>query len=361
MDAINQNSHVINTQTLTAQPLPQATTQTEEATLAEPQDTFSQQSPTAEADDEAPKMGKLKRFIKAGKELVNEAKESPITFIKDHKKSIPGIIAAAAIIATNTLDDEQVDDIKDLATEALTKKSIDGKIQFFTDCAKFVGHSAAVGCLIGGAAVAIEGLVQAGGGLVKIGKATKDKEGYKAATGTRSVVAGTRKAMKGAVISAAGVTGGALASASKVARSVVMPQLRKVAAGLNIGIGVRNIIKGIKEKDKKSIVSGALDIGYGTATMAAVLFGGPVLSAACTGLLVAKQTVAVGKKAARFIKKDREIQEKRRQQEEANKPETVQTAQAQTTQTQESQQSSSHKITPGKVISKVEDIVVKLF
>lgn len=361
MNAISQNLNTQSTYTLIpqteiSQTAPPSPPQVEE-NIGEPQDTFSEQAPATEGTDEAPKMGKMKRLIKKGKEIVAEAKDSPITFIKDHKKSIPGVLAAAAIIATNTLDDEQVDDIKDLATEALTKRSIDGKIQFFSDCAKVVGHSAAVGCLIGGAAVAVAGVVQACSGLAKFGKATKDKDGYKAATGTRSLVAGTRKAMKGTVISAAGVTGGALATTSKVARSILMPQLRKVAAGLNIGIGARNLIKGIKEKDKKSMVSGALDIGYGVATMAAVLCGGPVLSTACTALLVTRQTIALGKKAARFIKKDREVQEQRRQQNEANKPATVQN----TPEEQNNQQNSSSKITPGKVISKVEDIIVKLF
>lgn len=260
-------------------------------------------------------IGVFKSFLRQTKELYKEASDSPITFIKDHKKVVPAaagaVAAGAALTAAVLLDAGKADDAADIAQLAIFKGGVKGKIELYSKIAETTGLAAGAACLIGGGVTAAVGLVKAGRGVVKIAKGIKKHDPAAAAKGARTTVAGVRKALTGAVVGAMNA-GGIPGVAAKVTRSVIMPPLRKAAAGLNIGIGTHTLVKGLQHKNKKEIVTGALDLGYGTAVAASIIVGGPAASVACTALLFAKEAFSVGKNIAKLVNKDKNIQKERR-------------------------------------------------
>ena len=85
-----------------------------------------------------------KKMVKKGMSLYKEARHSPLTFVKDHaKKGVPTVIIlglGAAAFCSEALDDEQVDDIKDLAEDAANKGGgIKKNIEFFNKLSDFSG------------------------------------------------------------------------------------------------------------------------------------------------------------------------------------------------------------------------------
>lgn len=260
-------------------------------------------------------IGGFKDFVRQTKELYKEASDSPLTFIKDHKKGVPiaagAAAAGAALTAAVLLDTGKADDAVDIAQLAIFKGGVKGKIELYSKIAETTGLAAGAACLIGGGVTATIGLVNAGKGVGKIAKGIKKHDPAAAAKGVRSTVAGVRKALTGAVVGTLNA-GGIPGVAAKVTRKVIMPPLRKVAAGLNIGIGTHTLVKGVQHKDKKEILTGALDLGYGTAVAASIIVGGPAAAIACTALLLSKETFSVGEKVAKLVNKDKAIQKERK-------------------------------------------------
>ncbi len=256
-----------------------------------------------------------KKMIKKGMSLYKEARHSPLTFVKDHaKKGVPTVIIlglGAAAFCSEALDDEQVDDIKDLAEDAVNKGGgIKKNIEFFSKLADFSGLSAEVCCGVGGAVLAGEGVFKIGEGTRNTIRGIKKKDSHKVLSGLRTSLAGVRKTLNGAVVGTLGLEGKA-GTAAKFIKKTVLPPLRKAAAALNIGVGLKSIQKGIKNKSRTKIINGALDLAYGGAVVASIAVGGPIAAAACAGLLAAKTGWAWTKKVSRCVRRDQEIQAKR--------------------------------------------------
>ncbi|MBQ7501281.1 hypothetical protein IJT93_01000 [bacterium] len=313
MDSINPCSGV-NLPTLRAEQPAETNVKTEPETAASPKDTCEFSQAPGEAQDHI-QTGRLKDFAKKTKELFKEAADSPITFIKDHKKAMPAaagaVSAGAAVAAAALFDCGKADDIIDIAQLAIFKGGVKGKVELYSKIAETTGVAAGAACIIGGGITAAIGITKAVKGVGKIARGIKKHDKAAAAKGVRSALAGTRKALTGAVVGTLNA-GGVIGIASKTTRKVIMPPLRKAAAGLNIGIGVHTLVKGIQHKDKKEILTGALDLGYGTAVAASIIAGGPVTSVTCTVLLFSKEALSAGKKIAKLVKKDRDIQKDRR-------------------------------------------------
>ncbi len=256
-----------------------------------------------------------KKMVKKGMSLYKEARHSPLTFVKDHaKKGVPTVIIlglGAAAFCGEALDDEQVDDIKDLAEDAVNKGGgIKKNIEFFNKLADFSGLSAEVCCGAGGAVLAGEGIFKIGEGTRNTIKGVKKKDSHKVLSGLRTSLAGVRKTLNGAVVGTLSLEGKA-GTAAKFIKKTVLPPLRKAAAALNIGVGLKSIQKGIKNKSRTKIINGALDLAYGGAVVASIAVGGPIAAAACAGLLAAKTGWAWTKKVSRCVRRDQEIQAKR--------------------------------------------------
>ena len=259
-----------------------------------------------------------KKLVKKGMSLYKEARHSPLTFVKDHaKKGIPTVIilgVGAAAFCGEALDDEQVDDIKDLAEDAVNKGGgIKKNVEFFSKLADFSGVSAEVCCGAGGAILAGQGLYKVGQGARNTVRGIKKKDSHATLSGLRTSLAGVRKALNGAVVGTLTLDGKA-GTAAKFIKKTVLPPLRKAAAALNIGVGIKSIQKGIKNKSRTKIINGALDLAYGGAVVASIAVGGPVAAAACTGLLAVKSGWAWTKKVSRCVRRDQEIQAKRQAQ-----------------------------------------------
>ncbi|MGM9993011.1 MAG: hypothetical protein ACI376_09270 [Candidatus Bruticola sp.] len=297
-----------------------------------PQDTLSVTSSSAQTKDHTPctstesnveaptkKQNKSKKspkkLVKKGISLYKEARHSPLTFVKDHaKKGVPAAIAlgvGAAVLCGEAFDDECISDIKDLAENAVTKGGgINKNLKFFNQLSEFSGVSADICCGTGGAILAGQGLYKTGNGVVKTIKAVKKKDSHAVLSGLRTTVAGVRKTLNGAVVGTISLEGKP-EKAAKFIKKTVLPPLRKAAAALNIGVGIKSIQKGIKAKSKTKVINGALDLAYGSAVVVSIAVGGPVAAAACTGLLAVKTGWSWTKKISRCVRRDQEIQEQR--------------------------------------------------
>ncbi len=281
-------------------------------------------APSQEASESGEKLTP-KKLVKKGISLYKEARYSPLTFVKDHaKKGVPTVLIlglGAAAFCGEALDDEQVDDIKDLAEDAVNKGGgIKKNIAFFNKLADFSGTSAEVCCGVGGAVLAGEGLYKIGEGTHNTIKGIKKKDSHKVLSGLRTSLAGVRRTLNGAVVATLSLDGKA-GTAAKFVKKTVLPPLRKAAAALNIGVGLKSIQKGIKNKSRTKIINGALDLAYGGAVVASIAVGGPIAAAACAGLLAAKTGWAWTKKVSRCVRRDQEIQAERqaKQADKANK------------------------------------------
>ncbi|MGM9998892.1 MAG: hypothetical protein ACI38Q_05820 [Candidatus Bruticola sp.] len=313
------------------------------AEFVQPQDALSltsssdhteteQPSLTEESDSAAPAKKKKsnkspKKLVKKGIELYKEARHSPLTFVKDHvNKGVPAAIAlgiGTAVLCGEAFDDEYVSDIKDLAENAVTKGGgINKNIKFFNQLSEFSGLSADLCCGAGGAVLAGQGLCKTGSGVVKTVKAVKKKDSHAVLSGLRTTLAGVRKTLNGAVVGTIALEGKP-GQAAKFVKKTVLPPLRKAAAALNIGVGVKSIQKGIKNKSRTKVINGALDLAYGSAVAVSIAVGGPVAAAACTGLLAVKTGWSWTKKISRCVRRDQEIQEQRQaeQNKKARNPE----------------------------------------
>ncbi len=298
------------------------------ATESEAQAISSDSEAASSAPAKAKKKGKKlspKKMVKKGMSLYKEARHSPLTFVKDHaKKGVPTVIIlglGAAAFCSEVLDDEQVDDIKDLAEDAANKGGgIKKNIEFFNKLSDFSGVSAEICCGAGGAVLAGEGLFKIGEGTRNTIKGIKKKDSHKVLSGLRTSLAGVRKTLNGAVVGTLGLEGKA-GTAAKFVKKTILPPLRKAAAALNIGVGLKSIQKGIKNKSRTKIINGALDLAYGGAVVASIAVGGPIAAAACAGLLAAKTGWAWTKKVSRCVRRDMEIQAERqaKQADKANK------------------------------------------
>ena len=289
-----------------------------EATVSENAEEAASSAPSQADGNGKGKKVSPKKLVKKGMSLYKEARHSPLTFVKDHaKKGIPTVIilgVGAAAFCGEALDDEQVDDIKDLAEDAVNKGGgIKKNVEFFSKLADFSGVSAEVCCGAGGTILAGQGLYKVGQGARNTIKGIKKKDSHATLSGLRTSLAGTRKALNGAVVATLTLDGKA-GTAAKFIKRTVLPPLRKVAAALNIGVGIKSIQKGIKNKSRTKIINGALDLAYGGAVVASIAIGGPVAAAACTGLLAVKSGWAWTKKVSRCVRRDQEIQAKRQAQ-----------------------------------------------
>ncbi len=274
-------------------------------------------STSAQANKKSKKLTP-KKMVKKGVSLYKEARYSPLTFVKDHaKKGIPTVLilgVGAAAFLGEALDDEQVDDIKDLAEDAVNKGGgIKKNIDFCNKLADFAGISAEVCCGAGGAILAGEGIYKIGEGTRNTIKGIKKKDSHKVLSGLRTSLAGVRRTLNGAVVGTLSLEGKAN-TAAKFIKKTVLPPLRKAAAALNIGVGLKSIQKGIKNKSRTKIINGALDLAYGGAVVASIAVGGPIAAAACAGLLAAKTGWGWTKKVSRCIRRDQEIQAQRQAQ-----------------------------------------------
>lgn len=292
----------------------EAASATNAQTVAVSDENITASSTPAKAKKKGKKLAP-KKMIKKGMSLYKEARHSPLTFVKDHaKKGVPTVIIlglGAAAFCSEALDDEQVDDIKDLAEDAVNKGGgIKKNIEFFSKLADFSGLSAEVCCGVGGAVLAGEGVFKIGEGTRNTIRGIKKKDSHKVLSGLRTSLAGVRKTLNGAVVGTLGLEGKA-GTAAKFIKKTVLPPLRKAAAALNIGVGLKSIQKGIKNKSRTKIINGALDLAYGGAVVASIAVGGPIAAAACAGLLAAKTGWAWTKKVSRCVRRDQEIQAKR--------------------------------------------------
>lgn len=250
-------------------------------------------SPATTAKNEAGKKTTLpkkaqavaKRVADKVQDTVDQAKYTPIKFVKKHKVSVAAaLVGAAAVVGLAPKDTLMA------ATEVATSLAAGGtknKIEAYSSIAELLGHAATVGVAIGAAGHVVAGVGKMIKGAVRIGKGAVAKDKIKVARGIRTSVAGARKVLTGAVIATLNAEGGA-GKVATFTKKVLQPPLKKVAAVLNVGIGVGVIVDGIKHKDRSKILTGALDLSYGLAVGASILGGGPPAAAVAKVLLTAK-------------------------------------------------------------------------
>ena len=117
----------------------------------------------------------------------------------------------------------------------------------------------------------------------------KEKDGEKVAEGVGQLAVGTRSIAAGTVMAGMADIGGEVVKQAASAAGTVLTPLGLLHGGIDIGLGVKDIVTG---KDK---VGGALKVGFGTAVAAGAVFGGIPLTVAAIGLLGAKMTHSIVK------------------------------------------------------------------
>ena len=117
----------------------------------------------------------------------------------------------------------------------------------------------------------------------------KEKDGEKVAEGVGQLAVGTRSIAAGTVMAGMADIGGEVVKQVASAAGTVLTPLGLLHGGIDIGLGVKDIVTG---KDK---VGGALKVGFGTAVAAGAVFGGIPLTVAAISLLGAKMTHSIVK------------------------------------------------------------------
>lgn len=93
-------------------------------------------------------------------------------------------------------------------------------------------------------------------------------------------------ATAGAEIGSVGATIGSIAG--KIATPFGL-----ASSAVDFGLGTKEVIEGVKNRDKTAIASGALGMAFGVATAASCFIGGPSILIASVAILLAKCGVAI--------------------------------------------------------------------
>ena len=292
-----------------------------------PHPEHNQKAESAKEGEKTDKPKGVKAKVKSLIDTYRMAEYSPITFFKDHAKGIAGTAAAAGmgalafVLAPGTED--SVSEALDIADNLTSGVGVGNQTELCENIGNLLGVSHKLTSAVGGAAVAGDGVGYIIRGVSRTAKGIKKKDELRAARGMRTTTTGVRRIAVGAAVAGLKM-GGAISKAAKFIQKKVVPQFRKISAPLNLFIGGKALVKGIKNKNKTEIINGALDLAYGSAVVGVIAVGGPVAAAVSGGLLGIREAWNWGKKISRYVRRDQFIQEQRRRAEELQDPNSAQ-------------------------------------
>lgn len=149
---------------------------------------------------------------------------------------------------------------------------IDKTVDLLCAVAEELGFNASLGVVGGTIGYGIAGAGSAVIGTSKIVKGVKQGKADQVIDGVGDVTGGLSNGMASVAVATSAATG-ALNVVGGVAR-ILMTPLGVASGAIEAGLGVKDIVQGVKTGAKHKIASGALAAGYGLATVAACVGGG---------------------------------------------------------------------------------------
>ncbi len=279
----------------------------------------------------AKKKGKFqpKEEWKRLKDAVKEGhpEKALISFAVRHPKGtaiaagVTGLAATAAVGSLVALSGHKPSDVVEVVKDIASAGSLSDKAQAFGKIGELVGTNAVIGALVGSGGIAGVGIYTAIEGIDRISKGVKKGDPLKFSRGLRKINVGLKSGLAAGTVASYGVIGarGVIGGV----RAMLSPGLKIATATLNTAVGTFQLVKGVKKKDKKDIIGGALNLGVGVAAGVSMAVGGGVVAAACTVFSLARTTFNTVKDLARMHKYYKEAKAEKNGSKEA-KPGEVQ-------------------------------------
>lgn len=187
-----------------------------------------------------------------------------------------------------------VSEAKSQAGHALGEAKSEGLSELSSEAAKHgaeVAHHLSTGLQVAlgasaAASVGLGGVMLYTGGK-ELAHGIKEKDGEKIAEGVGGLAVGTRSLAAATVMTSMVSGSSAVAQAASVASAALTP-LGLVHGAIDIGLGVKDLVKGDK-------VDGAIKMGFGSAVIAGALATGSALALPLTGVALGILGVKVGR------------------------------------------------------------------
>ncbi len=267
---------------------------------------------TAEASEgqAAKKKGKFqpKEECKRFKDAVKEGhpEKALISFAVRHPKraaiavGVTGVAATAAVGSVLALSGHKPSDVVGAVKDIASAGNLSDKAKAFGRIGELIGANAAMGAIVGSGGIAGIGIYKAIEGIDRVAKGVKKGDPLKLSRGLRKINVGVKSSLAAGTVASYGVIGAKGVIGGM--RDLLTPGLKIVTATLNTAVGTFQLVKGVKKKDKKEIIGGALNLGVGVAAGVSMAVGGGVVATACTVFSLARTTFGTVKDIIRLRK-----------------------------------------------------------
>ncbi len=220
---------------------------------------------------------------------IKEGKKADQTLIKyavQHPKGVAAAVGVAGVVAV-TLGAALVagagnnfGEVVDVVKSAASMSTVKEKAEVFKQAAHLVGVQAAAGAVVGAGGLGVAAVLDGVNGTKNLVKGVKKGDKLKMARGARKMNVGFKGALAAGTVASYGIANAP--GPVGAFRSGILPGLKVATAVLNTAVGSIQLAKGIKNKDKKEIIGGALNLGVGVAAGVSMAMGGGIVATACT-------------------------------------------------------------------------------
>ena len=200
---------------------------------------------------------------------------SHATEVKGHAAEVASNAASAKGYAAET-------------AQEIANSQIDVASSHTAEAAQHASTAMEVASGVLGAASGGLGAVMIYFGLKDVKKGIKEKDVEHGLEGVGNVAVGARSVAAGTILASHAVHAPVLAEIAGVAKSTLGP-LGVIHGGIDAGLGVKDIVVGVRDGDRDQVIKGGLNVGMGSALIATAALGaGPIGLAVAGGFLVGK-------------------------------------------------------------------------
>ena len=248
--------------------------ETLKATAAEPQEPSAKPQKIKLKD--LPKL--IAKSKKPDRELVRYAAQHPAITAAVGL----GAVATCGVVGTILVGGagNTIKEVMDLVKQAATMSTLQEKAEVYKQAGKLLGAGAVAGVAVGAAGAGGVAVFKSIEGISDVSKGIKKHDKLKTSRGARKINTGLKGALAAGTIASFGLanTRGTVGTV----RAALMPALKVTTSVLNTTVGAFQLAKGIKDKNKKDIIGGALNLGVGVAAGVSMAMGGGIVATACT-------------------------------------------------------------------------------
>ncbi|MBQ7569159.1 hypothetical protein IJT17_10220 [bacterium] len=252
------------------------------------------EAPNSETSAPASQDFKMMRLRDLPKEMskAKEPEKALVTYAVQHPKGVAiaagvaGVTVAAVGGVLVGMAGNGLSEVVDVVKGAASMSTVKEKVEVFKQAAQLVGVHATAGAMAGAAGLGVAAVLDGVEGTKNMIKGVKKGDHLKIARAARKMNVG----LKGTLVAGTVASYGILNSPGPIGafRSGIMPGLKIATATLNTAVGSLQLVKGIKNKSKKDIIGGALNLGVGIAAGVSMAMGGGIVATACTVFTAAR-------------------------------------------------------------------------